>query len=155
MDIDAVLLEEDPQKAFFALLKCVLDEPYKQYKHRVPELVQVIAKSGNAEICFDTLHASGRRAGRDPTTLELGKPFLSDEDKKLLLEGVISGGPQWISETIREVFITGDQKTELLRVLAKHAEGCQRELYWVRETLKWGRLRDDEKKSLKRALQKK
>jgi hypothetical protein len=152
MDIEKVLEGNDPQEAFFALLKCVLDEPYKVYKDRIPQLVRQIADSGQTEWAFDTLQTSGRLAGRDPETLQLGAQFLSEEDKRLLLDAVLRGGGRWIHETLRRVFVTGEQKALLLSGLVACARADKCERRWVRETLKWVYLEDDDKAVLKLAL---
>jgi|GEM_PF-5386020 hypothetical protein len=152
MDIERVLEGTDPQEAYFALLKCVLDEPYKIYKDRVPQFVRLIAESGQPEWALDTLQAAGRIAGRDPETLQLGAQFLTDEDKQLLLSAVLRGGGRWIHETLRLVFLTSEQKGLLLSSLVECARADKRERRWVRETLKWVYLEKDDKMILKQAL---
>ena len=152
MDIERVLEGNDPQEAYFALLKCVLDEPYKRYKDRVPQFVRSIADSGQTEWAFDTLQTAGKLAGRDPETLQLGAQILSDEDKKVLIDAIVRGGSRWIHETLRCVFLTGEQKTFLLSKLIEYAYADKRERRWVRETLKWVYLDDDDRMILNRTL---
>ncbi len=155
MDIKAVLAKARAKEAFFALLKCVLDEPYKQFKSHAPELVGIITKDASSEWCFHTLYSARKVAGRDPETLQMGEPFLSVADTERLLRRVMQGEPEWIHETIRQVFLTAKQKNLLLAALVGYASGKPRDRYWIRETITWGRLDDSQKKLLTHALKKK